>query len=98
MKHHRVPLLLALASVVLVLCNPREFLADDSFLVFQRTDPDRVASIVEFFDSDYWSGVTPSDLYRPFGLLFVYAERLLFGSWIPAYRLVSCCSTLPRAC
>ena len=48
-----------------------------------------MASIVEFFDSDYWRGVTPSDLYRPFGLLFVYTERLLFGSWTLAYRVVS---------
>ncbi len=62
------------------------FLGDDLFLVFRRF---AAASPLEFFREDYWYPLLPSGLYRPIGLLFLYAEHLAFGQTPAPYHSVT---------
>lgn len=62
------------------------FFADDRFLVLTRLVSDRQP--LDFFHQDYWYPLLYTGLYRPFGLLFLYAERLCFGLDTIPYHLV----------
>lgn len=84
-----IPLVAILTVLAFLVGIGSEFLADDRFLILQRLNPQRGASVFEFFRQDYWTGVEESGLYRPLGLMFLLAERELFGTWAVGYHGIS---------
>jgi protein O-mannosyl-transferase len=77
----RAASVLGLAFLSFCVCLPNEFVFDDNAVFGQTltglTSPSQVI----------WQPWLAGNDWRPFGLLFLYAERQFFGDWVPAFRI-----------
>ena len=89
---------LSLLSFITSLPNHR--LWDDEKILGTRLAVESAPNVFQLWREPYWSGqvgsygsskgkIPSKQGYRPLGLTLLYAERCVFGEWMPGFHLVS---------